>query len=138
MAKLAIIPESGKKASTCRKRRAQHPLTVFNDKLDADGWLSPDTYGNDFAVAGDFSAVYMFLAVDDWSDIKFQVAYVGMSTRLASRWATHETLRKITARHDWVKRLFKPTPKEMLRAVERKYIQEYRPAWNIIGRVPGQ
>ena len=138
MADLAIIPESGKKASTYRKRKAQHPLSAFNDRLDADGWFSPDTYGRDFASAGDFSAVYMFLVVDDWPDMRFHIAYVGMSTRLERRWATHPTLRKIRDRHEWVKRLFKPTPKALLRTEERRYIQEYLPPWNIIGRVPGQ
>jgi hypothetical protein len=137
MADTAIIPESGQKA-TRHARRGSHPLSEFNAKMAADGWLSPDTYGRDFAVAEDFSAVYLFLAVDDFPDMRFQVAYVGMSTKLASRWATHETLRKIRGQHEWVKRLFKPTPRADLRCVERHYIRQFRPAWNIIGRVPGQ
>jgi len=110
--------------------------------LDADGWLSPDTYGNDFATAGDFPAVYLFMQVDfdlfESRDYAREIVYVGMSTSLERRWATHQTLRKIKAEGLWVRRMFKPTPKELLRVEERRYIQQFRPRWNVIGRVPGQ
>lgn len=137
MADAATIPIPGQKA-TRRLRKAAHPLSVFNDWLEADGWLSPDTYGREFAVAEDFPAIYMFLAVDDFLEPKFHVAYVGMSTKLASRWAAHPTLRKISSETFYVKRLFKHTPKELLRAEERRYIRHFTPPWNIIGRVAGR
>lgn len=133
------MPESlAHSTRTIVERRWEHPLTRLIAELEADGWLSPDSYGKDFAVADDIPAVYMFLAVDDYPDGPFEIAYVGMSTKLANRWATHQTLRKIRDRHEWVQRLFKPTPREALRSVERHYIRHFRPAWNIIGRVPGQ
>jgi hypothetical protein len=107
-----------------------------------DGWLSPDTYGKDFAAPGDFSAVYLFMQVDfdlmEGRDYTQEVVYVGMSTNLERRWATHQTLRKIKAEGLWIMRMFKPTPRELLRVEERLYIQKFRPRWNIIGRVPGQ
>ena len=107
-----------------------------------DGWLSPDTYGKDFATAGDFSAVYLFMQVDfdlmEGRDYRQEIVYVGMSTNLERRWATHQTLRKIRAEGFWVRRMFKPTPRDLLRVEERRYIQKFRPRWNIIGKVPGQ
>ncbi len=121
-----------------KRKLSSHPMADFQRGLVADGWKSPDTYGNDFASAGDFPAVYMFLAVDDWPEMRFHVAYIGMSTKLASRWAAHPTLRKIERKTEWVKRLFKPTPMELLRSEERRYIQTFAPPWNIIGRVAGE
>jgi len=125
-------------------RQMNKPISHFfaDCKLDADGWLSPDTYGREFATAGDFPAVYMFMQVDfdlmESRDYKREIVYVGMSSSLARRWAAHPTLRKIKAEGLWVKRLFKPTPEGILRAEERRYIQQFRPRWNVIGRVPGQ
>jgi hypothetical protein len=110
----------------------------MNAQLAADGWLSPDTYSNDFADAENIPAVYMFLAIEMPDMDSFHIAYVGMSTQLANRWAKHPTLRKIKKSGCYVKRLFKPTPREKLREEERRYIQKFTPPWNIIGRVPGQ
>lgn len=120
------------------------PMSAFsiNDALEADGWLSPDTYGQDFSEAGDFPAIYMFMQVDfnqivDQDYVR-EIVYVGMSTRLSERWTAHETLRKIRTEGLWIKRLFMPSPKNTLRSKEQKYIRQYRPRWNIIGRIPGQ
>jgi hypothetical protein len=112
-------------------------LAKLNEALDSDGWLSPDTYCKNFAVAENITAVYMFLAVDMDDMTRFHIAYVGMSTALKNRWATHQTLREIKRTGWHVKRLFKPTPAAELRAVERGYIQKYNPPWNISGKARG-
>jgi hypothetical protein len=137
-----VVPDD----KPCRREQgvtmSKKPKTDVADALEADGWLSPDTYGRDFSVPGDFPAVYLFMQVDFDLNLgrnyRREIAYIGMSTKLASRWATHETLRKIRAEGLWIKRMFKPTPKEMLREEERRYIQQFLPRWNVIGRIPGQ
>ena len=80
------------------------------------------------------SAVYMFLAIDIDEPERFHVAYVGMSTRLAARWATHQTLPAIKSQGWYVRRLFKRTETKKLREVEHHYIAKFDPPWNIIGR----
>lgn len=109
----------------------------MNDTLADDGWKSPDSYGNDFAEPGEISAVYLFMAVNMDDMTEFHVAYVGMSKRLASRWAKHPTLREIKKGDFYIKRLFKPTPEDKLRTIERHYIQKFDPPWNLAGRVRG-
>ena len=135
---MQALPNRGHIVET-RKKYAYEDLSHW---LEVDGWLSPDTYGGEFGSSGDFPAVYMFMQVDfnltKTRMYRREIVYVGMSTRLAIRWAHHPTLRKINDEGLWVKRLFKPTPRESLRSEERRYIQQFRPRWNVIGKVPGQ
>lgn len=115
----------------------RHPLSTLSAELADDGWLSPDTYSRNYAEAAVESAVYLFLAIDIENPERFHIAYVGMSTRLAARWATHETLRAIEHQGWYVRRLFKRTDRKSLREVERCYIEKFDPPWNIIGRKRG-
>ena len=128
---------SNDKAWVSRFKKLQREYAKFSDQLSDDGWLSPDTYGKDFAAAENIPAVYMFLASDDFGLAGFHIAYVGMSMRLKSRWATHPTLRLIQDRHHHVKRLFRPVAPCDLRDVERKYIRQFNPPWNLSGKVRG-
>lgn len=114
-----------------------HPLARMTAELEGDGWLSPDSYGRDFATAEDVPAVYLFLAIDMEDMERFHVAYVGMSRAVRRRWATHPTLREIRKSGWYVKRLFKPTNPDILRETERGYIQKFDPPWNLAGRRRG-
>ncbi|KRS17518.1 hypothetical protein [Roseovarius indicus] len=107
--------------------------------LVEDGWRSPDTYDNFYCTAPLSPAVYLFLLHDVEKEFysKALVAYVGMSVQLACRWHGHEILNEISVPGYWPMRWFKPTPERKLRQVERKYIQKFDPAWNVIGRTRG-
>jgi hypothetical protein len=110
---------------------------LLRRRLAADGWLSPDSYSNDFGVPVDGSAVYLFALFDRYDFNTCIVAYAGMSTNLKKRWARHEVLRAINGPEHWVKRWFKPVRREQLRAQERALINTFDPPWNIIGRRRG-
>ena len=106
--------------------------------LVEDGWCSPDTYCNFFAPFIDNSAVYLFLLHRRSDDYRTaMVAYVGMSTRLTQRMASHDVLPELYTPDCWPMRWFKPTPAEKLRETERKYIVRFDPPWNIVGQRRG-
>ena len=115
---------------------AQEDFVRWRTFIEADGWLTPDTYGKEFAWFTNIPAVYLFNRIDmnDWS---FVVAYVGMSTNLLQRMTGHPVLAEVAESGLYVQRWFKPTPREKLRAVERQYIQKFNPPWNIIGKKRG-
>lgn len=102
-----------------------------------DDWQSPDTYSKFFAPVTDGPAVYLFTLHDRTDCQRALVAYVGMATRLCRRFAAHEVLRELRATDYWVMRWFKSTPIAYLRARERRYIGQFDPRWNIIGRRRG-
>ena len=110
--------------------------------LATDGWRSPNTYCNYFGVLEDISAVYLLLLhkpeAKGWPGYDFaMVAYVGMSTRLKSRLATHDVIPKIETPDVHVMRWFKPTPTEALRETERHFIRHFNPPWNLVGKTRG-
>ena len=102
------------------------------------GWRTPDTYGKEFAAAGDFPAVYLFLLHETEYYNHGMVAYVGMSKMLAQRWCGHDILRQLPSSFDWYRqRWFILTAEDALRDVEKHYIQKYNPPWNIVGKARG-
>jgi hypothetical protein len=109
----------------------------LRDSLESRGWKTPQTYAKSFDCAGDFSAVYAFLLVDRWDFSLARVAYVGMSTRLSQRWSGHSVLSELNEFDDWVQKWFLRVPEDELRATEAKYINEFDPPWNVIGRKSG-
>ena len=109
----------------------------WQSSMEADGWKTPDTYGREFAAFGSFSAVYLFNRMGICDDYSFVVAYVGMSTNLIQRMTGHPVLAEISADRIYVQRWFKPTPRDLLREVERHYIQKFNPPWNIVGKKRG-
>lgn len=110
---------------------------VISKRLLGDGWVSPDTYCNYFAPLIKGPAVYLFLLHKDFEFNEAMVAYVGMSTRLSQRIATHNILPELKAPGFWPQIWFKPTPKPELRSVEAQYIASFDPPWNIQGKVRG-
>ena len=115
-------------------------LPIWTDALEVrkflivDGWNSPDTYDNCFESLSDGSAVYLFQLYRRRDYKTAIVAYVGMSTKLSQRLASHNLLPKLATPKIWPMRWFKLTPAQNLREVERKYIAHFNPPWNIIGR----
>lgn len=106
-------------------------------QLIAEGWKTPDTYGNEFEQAENFPAVYLFLLTDPETFRHGIVAYVGMSKRLLSRWNSHNVLPVLNASQYWPQKWFRPTRAEMLREIEAKYIRRFDPPWNVMGRRRG-
>lgn len=113
---------------------ASHDLSL---SLISDGWLSPNTYCNNFAPLEDIPAIYLFTLFrsDDFKECL--VAYVGMSTRLKQRISGHDVLTEVRQKGAWTKVWFKPTPHDDLRHEEASYITRFDPPWNIQGRVRG-
>lgn len=109
----------------------------IRDLLIDDGWRSPDTYCNYFEPITSDPAVYLFLLHRRGEYDKAFVAYVGMSIKLNQRMRGHPILVELNADDYWPMRWFKPTPKPELRDVERKYITQFNPPWNIVGRPKG-
>ena len=120
-------------------RRAQEitQLRRLQSDLTADGWRTPNTYGNDFAEPECAPGVYLFLMGRDFLFHDGLVAYVGMSRNLAQRLSNHPTKAEIDSAAAWVATWFKPTPASNLRCIERQYIRQFDPPWNIIGRKRG-
>jgi hypothetical protein len=106
----------------------------WRESIEADGWLTPNTYGREFAPITNISAVYLFNLLDIEDDWKSDVVYVGMSTKLLQRVTGHPVLAEIAKANLYVQKWFKPTPRENLRDVERLYIQKFNPPWNIVGK----
>lgn len=113
------------------------PYRLVRAELEGDGWKTPDTYCRAFDYQSDFSAVYLFLLVDQYDYLSASPAYVGMSTNLAQRWSGHPILNDIDMNGVWVQRWFLRVPHTDLRSVENSYIQKFDPPWNISGRKRG-
>ncbi len=105
--------------------------------LIRDGWLTPNTYSPHFATIENIPAVYLFLMYREFEFDKALVAYVGMSTKLQQRIATHNILPLIETPEFWVMRWFKPVDRAELRKTEARYITQFDPPWNTIGRPRG-
>ena len=105
--------------------------------LVSDGWLTPNTYGNEFAHIENISAVYLFMLSRAFDFDEALVAYVGMSTKLQQRISSHNILPLIDKPGFWVTRWFKPVPRADLRPTEARYIAQFNPPWNTIGRPRG-
>lgn len=111
---------------------------VYVSDILGAGWKTPDTYCNDFAVIGDFSAVYaIVLFDDDWlfkSGLRFKIAYIGMSKRLSRRFANHHALRMVKETERYYQTWFKHVHPDALRVEERNLIRKYDPPLNLIGK----
>lgn len=114
-----------------------HDTIEVRQELVDDGWLSPNSYSNYYAEAGDFPAVYLFQILDTETYRKGLVAYVGQSKGVRTRWSGHEVLRQIRSPGYWVKRWFRPTPPEFLDEKELHFIRHFDPPWNVQGRPRG-
>ena len=123
---------------TGRKITSELAATIaLKGSLVADGWRTPDTYGNEFAPVPNSAGVYLFLHYSDELFHCAKVAYVGMSIDVDRRWAGHEILRSLSKHGRWTQRWFKPARASDLRHVEASYIVKFNPPWNIIGRQRG-
>ena len=110
----------------------------LNEELMSDGWLSPDTYCNNFAVITHRPAVYLLSVLNRKNYFSHcLVAYVGMSIDLKKCLSNHEILPLLEGEDLWVERWFLPTKKQDLRAIESKYIRAFNPPWNILGKKRG-
>jgi len=105
--------------------------------LLADGWFTPNTYSGHYRQITDGPAVYLFLMLDRESYSSALVAYVGMSTRLRARLASHNIMPMLESDEYFTMRWFKPTNRHDLRKVEGAYIRRFDPPWNISGRERG-
>lgn len=101
------------------------------------GFASPDTYDNCFEQAIEGPAVYLFLTHDRETYTKAFVSYVGMSTCLTQRLSGHNILPLLDRQSLWTMIWFKPVEAQLLRDIERKYIEKFDPPWNVIGRRRG-
>lgn len=112
------------------------PHREVRERLVDDGWRTPNTYGNEFADIADFSAVYLFLLVDeDFS--RSLVAYVGMSKSLEKRMIGHSIMADLKNQDGWPMTWFKRVNVPALRRVEASYIKKFDPPWNLAGRKRG-
>lgn len=108
------------------------------DSLVKDGWLSPNTYDNHFAPLIDGPAVYLFQLIETYRHRRAVVAYVGMSTALSRRIASHNILPLLSGIDGyWPKVWFKPEEAKSLRKSEKALIRQFDPPWNIAGRQRG-
>lgn len=106
--------------------------------LIKEGWRTPNTYGgHEYQEPGEFSAVYLFLAVDVVDTETCEPLYVGMSQNIVARWRAHPTLREVQQQFRYVQKWFLPVEIAELRHVERQQIQRFNPPWNIIGKRRG-
>lgn len=120
-----------------RKKQEITQLKRLQSCLFEDGWRTPNTYGNDFAMPEREPGVYLFLMGRDLWFHDGLVAYVGMSRNLVQRLSAHPTRAEIDSAAAWVSTWFKTVPVCDLRNVERQYIRQFDPPWNIIGRKRG-
>jgi hypothetical protein len=109
----------------------------LKDELQSDDWFSPDTYCNFFKEVTEGPAVYLFLLHKTETYTDALIAYVGMSTCLDQRLASHNILPDLHKPGFWPMRWFKPIAEQNLRGVERDYIRKFDPPWNIVGRKRG-
>lgn len=105
--------------------------------LEGDGWVSPNTYCTRFSPLVNKPAVYLFHLIKTCDYLEGLVAYVGMSSRLKQRIASHNILPELDAPGFWVKVWFKPVAAPDLRKIEASYIAQFDPPWNIQGRRRG-
>lgn len=120
-----------------RAKRKTTQLGRLQAALVEDGWRTPNSYGKDFAVLPRESGVYLFLVGRDFWFEEGLVAYVGMSRNLVQRLTAHPTKSEIDRAAAWVLTWFKTVPAGDIRSVERQYIQQFDPPWNIVGRRRG-
>lgn len=134
---MAILSPNSRQNRNLRGKRAEDRSFIeWRDAMGADGWRTPNTYGRDYGQITNIPAVYLFniMDMDGWAHM---VAYVGMSTNLQQRITGHPILSEITVPGRYVQTWFKPTPRDQLRQVERSYIQQFNPPWNIVGKKRG-
>lgn len=137
----ASVTDYSQNGARFKKRRSlsagQAEYVEWRHWLETDGWLTPNTYGREYADFGNFAAVYLFVTVDIGESWDFRVSYVGMSTNLLQRMTGHPIFAEVSAGGGYVQRWFKPTPREKLRETERQYIRRFNPPWNISGKARG-
>lgn len=112
---------------------------ALRDSLEADGWLSPNTYiSRIYERIGSNPAIYLFLLHNSDDPSKAFVGYIGMATKVADRLKKHHVLPELRALPGFVPVIwFKPTGHRDLREAERRYILAYNPPWNVIGKQRG-
>ena len=104
-----------------------------------DGWLTPNSYGQDYAPLPKGAGIYAFTYfVFDIDDIHEFILYVGMSTNIAQRVANHNLLPKLRSKHRFVAVYFFPLHRSSIREKEREFIRKFKPPYNIIGRIAGE
>lgn len=102
-----------------------------------DGWLTPDTYDSGaFASLPNEPGVYLLLCYGELMN-PIGVGYVGSAKSLLRRLSQHEVYRLIVRDGLWPQRWFKIYPAQQIREVEKQYIRQLDPAYNIIGRRRG-
>jgi hypothetical protein len=126
-----------KRGQTANGRGALKDAQAIQRELIAEGWFTPNTYGNCFRPITDGSAVYLFLMYRHGCFDKALVAYVGMSKKLSQRLSGHPVFSEIDTPERWVMQWFKPVQPQDLRKTEAHYITKFDPPWNIIGRPRG-
>jgi hypothetical protein len=105
--------------------------------LIADGWRTPDTYGNHYESPKSEPSVYLFVLFKDDMFKRARVAYVGMTIDTIRRWSGHEILPQLDQAGRWTQKWFRPVSRDDLRKVEAVYIAQHNPPWNIIGKRRG-
>lgn len=110
---------------------------TFQKAMIAEGWKTPNTYGNEYATIENEPAVYVFVAVDDYDFLRSFVGYAGMSVKLRQRLTGHPVKAELDDLGLYVTTWFKPTLASDLREFERACIQRFVPPWNIIGKPRG-
>lgn len=114
---------------------------------DLTGWKTPNTYdGDDLGDLPRGPGVYLLIRTSIVQDrsakwgqrIVRHVLYVGMSNNVSRRITTHEIIKALARKRDFVEVWFKRCPAARLRIREKKLIQEFDPPYNIIHRVRGE
>jgi excinuclease UvrABC nuclease subunit len=116
-------------------------LNKDSRRLYQEGWLTPNSYCEDFAPLPEGPGVYLFLNCDiscETGTITEKVLYVGMSTNVSNRCSSHEIMDMINMKYDYVRTYFKSVPVENLRALEKETIQRFNPPFNIVHRKRGE
>ena len=105
--------------------------------LQSEGWLTPNSYGRDYAPVENKPGVYLFVVVDDYDYRRSFVGYAGMSSKLLQRITGHPVKAELDDLGLYVATYFKLTPACDLRDFERVCIRRFVPPWNIIGKPRG-
>lgn len=117
---------------------SQWTLSLCADDISFEnGWRTPNSYCEDFAVPPTRQGVYAFVYAPTMPNQAPRVLYVGMSKNLKQRLSNHPTHVECSKRFDFVRIHFKEMSGD-IRKWERILIKSFNPPYNLQNRVRGE
>lgn len=104
---------------------------IFNP----DNWFTPNSFCADFKYPPEKSGVYLLASTKmDYINkkINYEILYVGSSTNLKQRYETHEVLRRLKDKYEYVKFFFIEHKSHLTE--EYRLIKKIKPPYNKIGK----